>query len=150
MNTWIDWRNKTEKKKILQKNTLSLAYLGDAVYEVMVRDYIINCCDIKTSKMHKISINIVSAPAQCIALALISGLLTNEEKKIVKKGKNSKSPAPKNATFAEYSNSTALETLFGYLSLSGQGERLKEIFAVISKKQIDPEVESLLGKKQIS
>ncbi|NLL91960.1 MAG: ribonuclease III [Ruminococcaceae bacterium] len=150
MNTWIDWRIKTEKQKILQKNPLSLAYLGDAVYEVMVRDYIMNFCDVKTSKMHKISVNIVSAPAQSKALALIRDVLTNEEKIIVKKGKNSKSPAPKNATFTEYSDATALETLFGYLSLSGQEDRIKELFAIISKNQIKSEVENSLNNRQAS
>ncbi|NMA06498.1 MAG: ribonuclease III [Ruminococcaceae bacterium] len=150
MNIWIDWRTKTEKQKILQKNPLSLAYLGDAVYEVMVRDYIMNCCDVKTSKMHKITVNIVSAPAQSKALALISDMLTNEEKIMVKKGKNSKSPAPKGATFTEYSDATALETLFGYLSLSGQGDRLKDLFAIISENQINHEVESLLSNWQAS
>lgn len=114
-------------------NPLSLAFIGDAVFELFVRDQIIcqNRCAV--NKLHKRSVEKVCCQSQAEYVEQLFPHLTDEEKDAFRKGKNSHTKnIPKNATLVQYHNATGLETLFGYLYLKGKIERLRELFNIIS------------------
>lgn len=107
---------------------LVLAYMGDCVYELLIRTKIVNGGNMQVNKMHKQSAKLVKASAQAELVHRIMELLTDTEKKIYKRGRNAKSATmAKNATMAEYRTATGFEALIGYLYLSGQKERLVEL-----------------------
>lgn len=114
------------------KGALLLAFVGDAAYEIRVRRAAVEKNLAKPKRLHNFSSTMAGADFQSRALELIGKALSDEEKDVVRRGRNSK-PAhiPKNRSPEEYQNATALETLFGYLELSGQTERLDELFAII-------------------
>lgn len=108
---------------------LVLAYIGDSVYEVYVRNRIITeHPDMPAGKLHKQSIKFVSAKAQSHSILKIENMLSEEELAIYKRGRNAKSATvPKNADVTQYRQATGFEALVGYLYLSHQNERLSEI-----------------------
>ena len=108
---------------------LVLAYIGDAVYEVYVRNRIIHeHPDMPAYKLHKESIKYVKAHGQSEAMAVIEPELSEDEMSAYKRGRNAKSPTvPKNADVAEYRRATGFEALVGYLYEEGREERLLEI-----------------------
>lgn len=107
---------------------LTWAYVGDAVYELYVRVNLVNSTNMKPHKLHIESIKYVRAGAQAEILKKIEDKLTEKEKEIVKRGRNAENHhLPKNATVHEYMYSTGFEALIGYLYLTKQDERLKEI-----------------------
>ena len=108
---------------------LVLAYIGDAVYEVYVRNRIIHeHPDMPAYKLHKESIKYVKAHGQSEAMAVIEPELSEDEMSVYKRGRNAKSPTvPKNADVAEYRRATGFEALVGYLYEDGREERLLEI-----------------------
>lgn len=122
---------RVERPELL--NPLVLAYIGDAVYEVYVRTYIIGDGAIKTNMLHKCaSTKYVSAKAQAGILDSIIDRLNETELNIVRRGRNSNpNTIPKNADIADYKKATAFEALIGYLFLSNQFERLEEIMKII-------------------
>lgn len=104
------------------------AYVGDSVYELFIRTYLINNSNAKPHKLHIQSIKYVKAKAQADILKKISENLTEEEKDIVRRGRNTENHhVAKNSNVADYSHSTAFEALIGYLYLTKQDERLEEI-----------------------
>jgi ribonuclease-3 family protein len=106
-------------------NPLTLAYLGDAVLEVYVRYHLIDKIGGKPNQLHRTATKYVSAKAQAQTLKIIDGHLTEEEKWMVKRGRNTRSGSvPKNADVMEYRLSSGFECLIGYLYLTGQQERL--------------------------
>lgn len=113
-------------------SNLGLAHVGDCVYELMVRSWL--CLHGKATNrgLHKATVKYVSAPAQAKATEKIISLLTEEEKDVFRRGRNS-SPhtIPKASTREEYQAATALEALFGYLWLKGETTRLNELFEVM-------------------
>ena len=118
-------------KEIADVNMLSplvWAYVGDSVYEMFIRTYLINNSNAKPHKLHIESIKYVKAKAQAEILMKITDNLTYSEKDIVRRGRNAENHhLPKNADPADYMYSTAFEALIGYLYLTKQDERLKEI-----------------------
>lgn len=111
-------------------NIISLAYLGDAVYEVYIREKLLSLGNTKVEELQKQAINYVSAKSQCRILnnLLDNNILTNEEIDIVKRGRNYKRTShPKNTDIITYKMSTGFEALIGYLYLDNQKERLEEI-----------------------
>ncbi|UKS25613.1 Mini-ribonuclease 3 [Paenibacillus sp. HWE-109] len=119
-------------------NPLVLAYIGDAVYEVYIRQYVISGTNHRPNHLHKASTGYVSAKAQSKLLEALMPMLTEEEVDMVKRGRNAKSgTTAKNAEVLEYRHSTAFECLIGYLYYKQSFERLKEImdFALTYKKQ---------------
>ena len=107
---------------------LTWAYVGDAVYELYVRTNLVNKTKLKPHKLHIESIKYVKAKAQAEILMKITDNLTDSEKDIVRRGRNAENHhLPKNADPADYMYSTAFEALIGYLYLTKQDERLKEI-----------------------
>ena len=113
---------------VVQYNPLVLAYIGDAVYEVFVRNMLIERKKISVHKLHVKSILYVKASAQASVLHEILKDLNDEECDIVRRGRNAKSGTiPKNAKVLDYKHATAFEALIGYLYLNKQYERLNEI-----------------------
>ena len=107
-----------------------LAHIGDGVYELMVRSYLI--CEGKTtaSNLHKSTVGYVSAPAQAKFIERVMDMLTEEELAVYKRGRNTRvNSVPKNANRAQYHAATGLESLFGWLYLRGEHARLGELFA---------------------
>ena len=118
-------KNKEELKLI---SPLTWAYIGDAVYELYVREYLIKNTNLKPHKLHIETIKYVKASAQAKILQKIEEFLTAEEKEVVKRGRNTRThSAPKNADLTDYMYATAFEALIGYLYVTGQNERLEEI-----------------------
>ena len=104
---------------------MSLAFVGDAVYSLMIRQYLVSEKRYSVSRLNSLSVHYVSAKGQFAALKLIEPLLTEEEDSWVKRGRNtSKATVAKHAAPEEYRASTGFECLFGYLKLTGQEDRI--------------------------
>lgn len=120
------------KKDPKQMSTLSLAFMGDAVFEVLTRSYIVSNNQSAIGNLHSENSEIVNASAQFRAAKLIFDNLTEAEREVFMRGRNAHTAhTPKNKTAEEYRYATALETLFGYLYLSGQTDRLYILFEMI-------------------
>lgn len=125
LNNEIITKNKAE---INLMSPLVWAYIGDAVYELYIRNYLVNTTKLNPHKLHIEAINYVKAGAQAKILQQIMEDLTDEEKDIVRRARNSQNHhLPKNSNVEEYMYSTAFEGLIGYLYLTKQEERLKEV-----------------------
>ena len=119
--------SETEAKQL---NPVVLAFLGDAVYSAYVRERLVLSNEGKASEYQKAAANIVSAKGQSIFLERIFPHFTEEEQDIFRRGKNAKKATKsKSASNLEYSRSTGLEAVFGYLYLTGQEARLKTLLA---------------------
>ncbi|MFD2730021.1 Mini-ribonuclease 3 [Enterococcus camelliae] len=117
-------------KDYRQLNGLALAYVGDAIYEVYVRDYLIQSGLTRPNQLHKTATHYVSAKAQASLIQKMQNqqLLSEEEQEIFRRGRNSKSyTSAKNADIITYRISTGFEALIGYLHLTKQTERLEEL-----------------------
>ena len=111
-------------------NVITLAYLGDAVYEVYVRNYLIRKGIAKVEELQKEAINLVSAKSQSKILDYLinNNILNDEEIDIVKRGRNYKREShPKNTDIITYKMATGFETLIGYLYLDNKIDRINEI-----------------------
>ena len=126
------------EEDIKMMGPLQLAYAGDACYELMVRTYLLDK-NLSVNNLHRETIKYVKAQAQASIVHELEGALTEKEKDIVRKGRNTKSNSnPKNADLIDYKYSTGFEALFGYLYLTNQDSRLAELFGMIVKeKNID-------------
>lgn len=119
---------KKDIKDVDMLSPLVWAYVGDAVYELYIRTHLINNSNAKPHKLHVESIKYVKAKAQADILKNLQDNLTDEEKDIVRRGRNTENHhVAKNANVADYAQSTAFEALIGYLYLSKNDDRLKEI-----------------------
>ena len=115
-----------EDAKLL--SPLVWAYVGDSVYELFIRTELTNNSNAKPHKLHMEAIKYVKAKAQADILEKIMDKLTDEEKDVVRRGRNTENHhIAKNANIADYTQSTAFEALIGYLYLTKQDERLEEI-----------------------
>lgn len=123
--------NITTKMNTHKANTyspLALAYIGDGVYELFIRTYVLSRGNMPVNKMHKASRELVRAGAQAKLYHLIQDELSEEELHVLKRGRNAKSiSAPKNADITEYRHATGIEALIGYLYLEGKIERIQEL-----------------------
>ena len=110
---------------------LVLAYIGDAVYEIMIRTKVVNEGNEQVNKLQKKSAALVKAGTQAKILMEIEDELTETEHAVYKRGRNAKSASmAKNATMKEYRMATGFEALVGYLYLSEQYDRLAKIVAL--------------------
>ena len=116
-------------KEAAQLNPLQLAYLGDTVWETMIRYDLIRR-RMNVHHMHEECVKRVNAQAQAKALEKIAGTLSKAENDIVKRGKNAHAhhPAPKSQGLENYSAATGFEALIGFLYLTGQDARVRDIF----------------------
>lgn len=110
-------------------NSVSLAYLGDAVIELYIRENLIKKHNESAGNLHKMALSYVSASAQSKALSEILPLLSEEEEAVYKRGRNAKKTVPKSSDSSDYHRSTGLESLMGYLYLSGRNDRIKELLS---------------------
>ena len=111
-----------------------LAFVGDAVYGLMVRTALAQI-NRPSGELHKLSVKIVNATAQAQAYKIIEPILSEKEISIFKRGRNFKTGnTPKNSSGGDYHTATGLETLFGFLYLSGEKDRLETLFNLIWEK----------------
>ena len=117
-----------DRKSTALLNALQLAYMGDAVWETLIRTWLIER-KMNVHHMHLECVRRVNASAQASALKVIRDTLSEAEHEIVQRGRNAhaKHPSPKNQDPADYAEATGFEALIGFLYLTGQQERLREI-----------------------
>ncbi|MDR0857677.1 MAG: ribonuclease III [Oscillospiraceae bacterium] len=115
-------------------NTLGLAYIGDAVYELKCREAAYSAGFSTAETLHRETVKKVNANSQAVLSHKLAELLTDEERAVWTRGRNAKVRAiPKNSSEAEYHYATALETVFGWLFLNGGGERIDELFSILQQ-----------------
>lgn len=116
---------------------LPLAFVGDGVYELLVREYLAAQGNCPVKKLHARKVELVRCQAQAQALEKIWPQLTPEEQEVAQRGRNAHvGHVPKNAALADYHGATALEALFGYLYLSGNMTRLRELFRCVIEQYV--------------
>lgn len=132
------------EKEARMISPLKLAYVGDAVHELFVRTGLA-FEGAKAGAMHRAAIRAVNAAGQARELDRIEPLLTEDERDVVRRGRNAHAhhAAPKHAELADYKRATALEALVGYLYLSGQMDRLEELY----HQMIDQPAEETAAKE---
>lgn len=114
----------------LPVSSLVLAYVGDAVYELAVRERLVAGEGGKVAELHRQAVALVRAPAQAAMLKRLEGLLTLEEEEVARRARNAKSgPAPRGVSVQDYRHATAFEALLGHLYLGGQEDRLAHLLA---------------------
>lgn len=126
-----------QTQPLTELSPLTLAFVGDGVYELFVRQYIVSLGNCPVKKLHGKSVKMVCCGAQHKALSeKLWPLLTEEEKAMALRGRNAHvGHVPKNASVEEYHGATALETLFGWLYLRGETSRLQELFAAVVSEE---------------
>lgn len=128
LNSYINEQFGIESKDIRTYSPLTLAYIGDAVFDLVVRSVLVNRGNTAVNNLHKSASSIVKAPSQARIIAAIMDDLTPEEKDIYRRGRNSKPHTKaKNASTMEYLEATGFEAVLGYLYLSGDMDRAMEL-----------------------
>lgn len=118
---------KINEKEIKNYSMLSLAFLGDSIHSLYIRNYLITKANFKVKELHSMATKYVKAKSQSIVIENLNDL-TLEEEQIVKTARNSKTNnIAKNSTIKDYKNATAFEALLGYLALNKNYERLNKI-----------------------
>ncbi|MBQ0059361.1 MAG: ribonuclease III [Lachnospiraceae bacterium] len=153
MDRYQGWRQ-VEKEIILTIAPLTLAYLGDAVYELEIRERLVMSDHSRPSALNRHASRLVSAKGQSAMVAAIEPMLTEEEASVYRRGRNAKSPtSAKNQSIQDYRRATGFEALMGYLHLAGQKERMNELIeaglAVVDpkaagRKMCDADVKEVL------
>ena len=119
---------------------LDLAFVGDCVYELLVREYLVKEANRPTADLNAAKVRFVNAEAQEEAINLLMDSLTDEETAIFRRGRNAHTTrVPKHASVASYHAATGLEALFGWLYLKGDAARLRQLFAQIADRQTSGE-----------
>lgn len=124
-------------------NGATLAYLGDAVVEIMVREKVIESGVTDVGRLNDMARTFVRATEQSNALNNIIDILDEEETAFFKRGRNSKGHAPKSASTVEYRRATGLESLFAFLYMKGRKERLQFLFETAYREHF----ENIINKK---
>lgn len=110
-----------------QYSPLTLAYIGDCVYELYVRTYLIKDANHNVNKLHKSATKYVCCKAQAELYRKIENMLTEAELAVYKRGRNTKSHVPKNSEMKDYRIATGVEALIGHLYIKGENERICEL-----------------------
>lgn len=116
-------------KDIKDYHPIVLAYLGDAVFELLVRTSMVTGEKRRIKDIHLDTVRIVNAESQAKALREVFDDLSDEEKDIVRRGRNARSTPPRHADNGDYRLSTGFEALLGYLYLQGESQRIQELVA---------------------
>ena len=125
-----------DRDRLLTLSSLGLAHLGDSVFEVMVRSWLVLQGKAKAKDLHRATVSYVSAPAQAARLERILPLLTQEENDVLRRGRNTAPHSvPKAASRSEYQAATGLEALFGWLYLQGRTDRLNQLFETMMAEE---------------
>jgi len=124
------------KEKKLNPNELSpltLAFIGDTVFDLLVREDVISDANRPANALHNIAVTKVKASAQAAFAEKLMPVLTEKELSVFKRGRNAKSGhLPKNASQSDYHMATGFEALFGYLYLSDELQRIKELYIMLN------------------
>ena len=114
-----------EEQDVRAYSPLTLAYIGDGIYELVIRSVVVERANRSANDLHKKTVKYVKAPAQSAMIQVLEQELTEEEEAVYKRGRNAKSyTTAKNASMGDYRRATGFEALMGYLYLTGQTERL--------------------------
>lgn len=125
---FVSTDNKWSEKAARMLSPLQLAYLGDAVYDLIIRTSLVDRKNLPVNELHKEAVKYVKANSQAKILFSLEDKLTEEEWVIVKRGRNAKSgTVPKNANLSDYKYATGLEALIGYLFITGNAKRIFEL-----------------------
>lgn len=139
---------KLKEVEAREYSPLALAYLGDAVYELAIRTFVMNHGNTQVNKMHKKTASLVKAEAQANFYKVLEEELTEEEKAVYKRGRNAKSVTmAKHATMKDYRMATGFEALMGYLYLTEQMERMAELLGHGLKKlgELEEDAQACVG-----
>lgn len=118
-------------------STAALAYLGDCVLELCVRELLVECGISASGELNAHSLDFVRAAAQADAMKKLLPHLSDEESAAYRRGRNiGHTNAPKSATVGQYRVATGMEALFGYLKLSKRDDRIRELFEIAYREQI--------------
>ena len=126
-----------EKEKLTEREAnnyspLSLAFLGDSVYDTLVREYLLPIANMPVAKLHSANVKLVCAEFQSEAYGRLEEVLDEKELSVLKRGRNTTgNTVPKHADAVEYRRATDVESLFGYLFLIGRTDRIYELFDII-------------------
>ena len=124
-----------DRQKVNAISNLGLAHIGDGVFELLTRSWLCGHDRLTVDRMHRDTISLVKATAQAKFADKMLPLLTEDEKALYRRGKNSHVHAvPKSCTPAEYAKATGVEALFGGLYLAGQTDRINEIFVTVMEE----------------
>lgn len=127
-----EWKEMLKLQRVdpCSYSPLVLAYIGDAVYELVIRTKVISRGSMQVSKMHKKSASLVKAETQANLIKLLEEDLTPEEKSVYKRGRNAKAvTVAKHATMIDYRMATGFEALVGYLYVTEQLDRMMELLS---------------------
>ena len=124
-----------EEQDLRTYSPLTFAYIGDAIFELVVRTVLVERKNAQAEKLHKAATKIVKAETQALMIEAIKEELTEEELAVYKRGRNAKAVTrAKNATMSEYRRATGFEALMGYLYLKGDIERMIELIHLAVEK----------------
>ena len=117
-----------ENVDVVNYSPLALAYIGDAIYEIVIRTFVVTKANTQVNKLHKKTSSLVKAQSQAEMMLSLMEELTEEEIRIYKRGRNAKSVSmAKNATMSDYRNATGFEALMGYLYLNKESVRMLKL-----------------------
>ncbi len=112
---------------------LTLAFIGDGVYDLLVRDYLVRRANRPVGELNKLKVSLVNCESQARFAANLMPLLSEKELAVYKRGRNAAPKCtPKHGTVADYHSATGLECLFGYLHINGNTERISQLFTKIA------------------
>ncbi len=124
-----------EDKTIQSTPTLNLAFIGDGVYDLLVREYLVKNSSAHVGELNQRKVKMVNCKSQAEFVKLILPELTEEETEVYKRGRNTKvHSASKHSTLSDYHAATGMEALFGWLYLKGSHDRINELFTLIIEK----------------
>ena len=111
---------------------IALAFIGDGVFELLVRERLLEKGSLPAGKLHHMAVGKVNAQAQSLAYSTLESALNEEELAILKRGRNANTTkVPKSCSPEQYRKATAIEALFGYLYLKGELDRINTLFALV-------------------
>lgn len=126
----------TESLDLRTYSPITLAFVGDAVYELLVRQYIVKHMNAPANKLHLKAVERVCCTFQSEAFSRIEPILTQEEADVFRRGRNSSTQrVPKHAKPVEYRRATGVEALFGYLYMKGNNQRIEELFSIMMEDE---------------
>ena len=127
-NSYIKEQFNIKEVDIRTYSPLTLAYIGDGIYDLVIRSIVVGRGNTRASQLHNTTSKVVKAHTQAMMIEALSHMLTDVEMDVYRRGRNAKSPTmAKNATMADYRKATGFEALMGYLYLNDELERIVEL-----------------------
>ena len=127
-NSYIKEQFNIKEVDIRTYSPLTLAYIGDGIYDLVIRSIVVGRGNTRASQLHNTTSKVVKAQTQAMMIEALSHMLTEVEMDVYRRGRNAKSPTmAKNATMADYRKATGFEALMGYLYLNDELERIVEL-----------------------